>query len=132
MLYRIAAAGRDQKHACRNLHSLVHKRGLTLPLRLHTVKVPVRKRKPKVHKQWVHYPVILPRTWVEYLLLEHSELLLAGHHISDVGGWKTELRLFWDRYLKANPSHPMAMAIQPAISFRGPEFKNSSGPPGFA
>ncbi|CAK9035316.1 Uncharacterized protein SCF082_LOCUS21236, partial [Durusdinium trenchii] len=49
-----------------NLHSLIHKRGLTVPLQIHTVEIPVRKRKPKVEKVWVHYPVILPTTWEWY------------------------------------------------------------------
>lgn len=158
LLHKIASAGRSAQNACRNLHSLIHKVGLTLPLRIHTVKIPVRKRKPKVEKQWVHYPVILPSTWFSYLLENHSMLLLAGHDIKKVDAWNGELRQFWDTYLQCDPSHPMnhggppkeftiplyihgdegrgkyrlplmVQCIQPAISFKGTSFKNSSGYP---
>ena len=106
LLYQIAAAGRSETNACRNLHSLIHKRGLTLPLKIHTVEVPVRKRKPKVRKTWVHYPVILPSTWAKYLLESHSFLLLGGHDINH-GTWQRELAMFWETYLKTDANHPM-------------------------
>lgn len=155
MLYSIAAAGRSETNACRNLHSLIHKRGLTLPLKLHTVEIPVRKRKPKLRKVWVHYPVILPSTWAKYLLENRSILLLGGNDINGEG-WKSALADFWHTYLKAE-NHPMVevgapprektvplyfhgdegrgkfqlpimiQAIQPVISYKGPDFKNSSG-----
>ena len=50
LLYQIAAAGRSETNACRNLHSLIHKRGLTLPLKIHTVEVPVRKGNPRFER----------------------------------------------------------------------------------
>lgn len=157
LLYEIAAAGRSQNNACKNLHSLIHKRGLTLPLEIHTVEIPVRKRKPKVHKLWVHYPVILPTTWFNYLLEERSMLLLAGNALENEKSWKRDLGSFWSTYLKEDRMHPMALpgappkeftipiyihgdegrgkyrqplmiqAWQPAISFKGPMYKNSSG-----
>lgn len=156
LLYKIAAAGRSQQNACRNLHSLIHRVGLTLPLRIHTVEIPVRKKKPKLHKVMVHYPVILPTTWISYLLENHSKLLLGGHKMEDVSKWKGELKSFWTKYLQADPSHPMnfggppqectiplyihgdegrskrhqpimVQCIQPVISFKGPLYKNSSG-----
>ena len=158
MINKIASAGRSQTNACRNLHSLIHRAGITLPLRIHTVEIPVRRKKPKLRKQWVHYPVILPRTWVKYLLEHHSRLLLGGCTMTEVSSWKGELKKFWDLYLKGDKSHPlndggppreqtiplyihgdegrgkrfspmMVECIQPAISFRGPNFKNSSGYP---
>lgn len=138
------------------MHTLIHKAGITLPLRIHTVEIPVRRKKPKLRKLWVHYPVILPRTWMTYLLECHSKLLLGGHSIEDETLWKGELSQFWKLYLKTDPQHPMnfggppqdrtvplyihgdegrgkyhmplmVQCIQPAISFKGPAFKNSSG-----
>ena len=78
LLYKIAAAGRSQQNACRNLHSLIHRVGLTLPLRIHTVEIPVRKKKPKLHKVVVHYPVILPTTWISYLLKKPQQVATWG------------------------------------------------------
>lgn len=157
LLFAIARAGRSQTNACRNLHSLIHQRGLTLPLRIHTIEVPVKKCKPKVAKVWVHYPIILPSTWMDHLLKEYSMLLLGGHHIKDAAGWRGLLSNFWDAYLKGDPGHPMSgknapptdctiplylhgdegrgkyrrpimvQAWQPCISFKGVAFKNSSG-----
>ena len=156
LLCAIASAGRSSGNACRNLHSLIHKRGLTLPLRLHTVEIPVCVRRPKLKKLWVHYPVILPTTWIEHLLREQSHLILGGHKLEALT-WKDELKSFWDIYLQGDPNHPMncpgsppkevtvpfyvhgdegrgkyrspimIQAIQPVISFKGPAFKNSSG-----
>ena len=156
LICAIASAGRSSQNACRNLHSLIHKRGLTVPLRIHTVEIPVCVRRPKLKKLWVHYPVILPTTWVEYLLREQSHLILAGHMLEAMT-WKDELKGFWDAYLLVDPSHPMncpggppkeltvpfyihgdegrgkykppimIQAIQPVISFKGPAYKNSSG-----
>lgn len=84
-------------------------------------------------------------------------LLLAGHDIKSEVDWKSELSNFWRIYLKSDPSHPMGQpgappkectvpmylhgdegrgkyrsplmiqAWQPAVSFKGPLFKNSSG-----
>lgn len=157
MLYSIAAAGRSQTNACRNLHSLIHKRGMTLPLKIHTVEIPVRKRKPQVRKVFVHYPVILPSTWAKYLLEKHSMLLLGGHDITASLSWKAELERFWRAYLRTEGDHCMnrdgappqnktiplyvhgdegrgkfrlpimVQAIQGVLSYKGPEFKNSSG-----
>lgn len=157
LLYRIASAGRSVTNASRNLHTLIHKRGWTVPLRIHTVQIPVRKRKPKLQKVWVHYPVILPTTWFSYLLSVHSMLLLCGHDINQQECWAKELRHFWAMFLKAEPNHPMVQpgsppahctiplylhgdegrgkfalpimvqAFQPVVSYKGPEFKNSSG-----
>lgn len=158
LLYKIAGAGRSQQNSCRNLHSLIHKVGLTLPLRIHTVEIPVRKKKPKLKKVWVHYPVILPTTWVSYLLKFHSRMILGGSKLENVDSWKRGLLSFWDTYLKTDPTHPMnfggppkeatiplylhgdegrgkcrlplmVQCIQPCISFKGPGFKNSSGSP---
>ena len=155
-MQQIAKAGHSQHNACRNLHSLIHRKGITLPLRIHTVEIPIRKKKPKLLKEWVHYPVILPRTWFSYLLENHSKLILAGHNINNEKAWKGELTKFWDAYLPTDLVHPMhsggpprsqtipvyihgdegrgkkflplmVQCIQPAISFRGPDFKNSSG-----
>ena len=157
LLLQIAAAGRSQQNACRNLHSLIHRCGLTLPLRIHTIEIPVKKLKPKVAKVWVHYPVILPSTWTKYLLSEHSRFLLGGHDLKHETCWRQELRQFWETYLQGDSGHPMSQtsappkdctiplylhgdegrgkfrlpimvqAVQPVLSFKGIKFKNSSG-----
>ena len=156
LLYKISAAGRSQQNACRNLHSLIHRAGLTLPLRIHTVEIPVRRKKPKLQKLWVHYPVILPSTWISYLGKHHSKVLLGGCSLEDTPSWKRGLKSFWEKYLKTDSDHPMnfggppkettvplyihgdegrgknrlpimTQCIQTVISFKGPGYKNSSG-----
>ena len=114
-LYKIAAAGRSQQKAYRNLHSLIHRVGLTLPPRIHTVEIPMRKKKPQLDKVVAHYPVILPKTWISYLLENHSKLLLGGHKTEDVSNWKVILKKFWAKYLRADPEHLM--------NFGGPQQK---------
>ena len=61
MLYKIAAAGQSAPNVCRNLHRLIHREGVTVPVAISLVRVPVRKRRPTVRKVMVYYPVIYPQ-----------------------------------------------------------------------
>ena len=157
MLYKISAAGRAQSNVCRNLHRLIHREGLTLPVNIDLIQLPVRKRRPTVKKVMVWYPVIYPSTWIRFLLKEHSYLLLAGWSLEEVTSWQGCLDDFWQSYKRYDPDHIMNRAdappsnctvplyvhgdegrgkyklpimieaFQPAISYKGKAFKNSSG-----
>ena len=158
ILWKIAAAGRSPANVCRNLHRLIHREGMTIPVKIDMVQIPVRKRRPTVKKVMVWFPVIYPSTWVSFLLREHSDLLLGGRHLNQTSLWEDLLDNFWSRYKAYDAGHPMngAMAppakrtiplylhgdegrgkyklpimveaFQPCISFRGTAYKNSSGP----
>ena len=78
MLYKISSAGQSKTNVSRNLHRLIHREGVTLPLKISMVQIPVRKRRPSVKKVMVHYPCIYPSTWMSYLLEKQSYLMLGG------------------------------------------------------
>ena len=157
LLYKLSATGRSSSNTCRNLHRLIHREGHTLPVEISFVDTPVRKRRPFVKKENVHYPVIFPSTWIEFLLKNQSYLLLGGHNLEDQRTWQEMLSQFWVMHIESNPTHVMSgpdappakltiplyvhgdegrgkyklpimvEGIQPCISFKGPDYKNSSG-----
>ena len=128
-----------------------------MPVKIDFVSTPVRKRKPLVKKLVVAYPVIYPSTWMDFLLREHSYLLLGGVDLRDHKSWQASLDGFWSLYKRYDQSHIMNQtgspptthtvplyihgdegrgkyklpimveSVQPCISFRGTSFKNSSG-----
>ena len=158
LLYKLSAAGRSCSNTCRNLHRLIHRENVTVPVNIDFVNTPVRKRRPVLKKVEVAYPVIYPSSWMKYLLQEHSYLLLGGCDIRDATGWQALLADFWQLHKAYDPAHIMSgrntpptthtiplyihgdegrgkyklpimvEAVQPCISFKGVSFKNSSGP----
>ncbi|CAE7703995.1 unnamed protein product [Symbiodinium sp. CCMP2456] len=157
LLYKLSAAGRGCSNTCRNLHRLIHRENMTVPVELSFVETPVRKRWPTIKKVTVAYPVIYPSSWMRYLLQEHSYLVLGGNDIQDSARWQALLSEFWQLHNAYDPKHIMngpvtppathtiplyihgdegrgkyklpimVEAVQPCISFKGVTFKNSSG-----
>ena len=157
MLYKISSAGRSKTNVCRNLHRLIHREGVTIPLEISLVKIPVRKRRPCVQRVMVWYPCIYPSTWMSYLLKNQSYLVLGGVDIQEPSKWQGVLSDFWRLYLQYDNCHIMnepgspaqthtiplylhgdegrgkyklpimVEAIQPCLSWKGTAFKNSSG-----
>ncbi|CAE7737710.1 unnamed protein product [Symbiodinium sp. CCMP2456] len=105
MLYKIASAGRAKTNVCRNLHRLIHREGVTLPLEISLVQVPVRKRRPCVKKVMVWYPCIYPSTWMSYMLENQSYLVLGGVDIQEPSKWQGILNDFWQQYLLYDEQH---------------------------
>ena len=91
----------------RNLHKVVHARGKTLPLEITGASCNVKKALGKIGTREILWPVILLSTWMRYALLNASQLLLGGHHISMPEKWKRSFRKFWRRYRRADPDHPI-------------------------
>lgn len=157
LLYKLSATGRSTSNVCRNLHRLIHREGLTIPVQISFVNTVVRKRRPIVKKMEVHYPVIYPSSWMRFLLQSHSHLILGGVPLESPNKWQALLSEFWSLYKLTDGTHVMnghdappanctvplyihgdegrgkyklpimVESIQPCISFRGPSNKNSSG-----
>ena len=130
---------------------------MTVPVELSFIELPVRKRRPLVKKINVWYPVIYASSWAAYLLKEFSFLLLGGVDLLQTNEWQHLLSDFWSRHNMYDPEHVMngpgapapshtipiyihgdegrgkyklpimIEGWQPCISFKGPDFKNSSG-----
>ena len=152
----MARCGRNKRNACRNLHTLIHRTGRTLPVKVSAIpsKVMVVSGKPKVVT--VNFPILLPSAWAETLFKEGGHVLLGGHHVSDVDGYGAMFKDFWSRFQAVRPDHNifeqdydhrfcipygyhgdegrgktrkpvMVLSWQPIMSHRGPRCTNSSG-----
>ncbi|CAE7328664.1 unnamed protein product [Symbiodinium sp. CCMP2592] len=108
LLYKLSAAGRSCSNTCRNLHRLIHRENVTVPVNIDFVNTPVRKRRPVLKKVEVAYPVIYPSSWMKYLLQEHSYLVLGGFDIQDATGWQALLADFWQLHKAYDPGHIMS------------------------
>ena len=91
----------------RNLHKYIHKQGKTLPVEISCAPCFVRKAVGKISFVQVAWPVIMLSTWLRYMLVKASKLILAGHHITDPMKWKKTFKKFWRNYRYIDPSHPI-------------------------
>ena len=155
LLWKMAQCtdGRN-KNACRGLSRLIHNQGLSLEIDLIYVPITCRRRKPFVQDNLLNWPVLSMRSWFDYLLSAHPQLLLGGHALD--GDWPEMFGEFWAQWAREEPSHEvyscgkplklclpyfthgdegqtlrktpfMVQSFQPAISWKGPTFTTLSG-----
>ncbi|CAE7342484.1 unnamed protein product [Symbiodinium sp. CCMP2456] len=105
LLFKLSAAGRSSTNTCRNLHRLIHRENMTVPVSINFVTVPVRRRRPVLKKVDIAYPVIYPSSWMKFLLRERSYLVLGGIHIKHTARWQTMLSEFWALHSGYDPLH---------------------------
>ena len=156
LLAACGTGGKGQKNASRNLHRLIVKQGRSLPIDVTFVPTPVRMWRGKVRAQIANLPVLLPSTWLQFMLSMGGELILGGHNIQDDTGWRAMFRDFWRHFDRCHPGIErngisseraipccvhgdegrgrgkralMVVSIQPLISWLGPAVLNSSGNP---
>ena len=92
----------------RNLHSLIHKKGRTLPISIDYVRCTVKKVRFKVSLVTLAWPVILLSTWMKFILEAGGQILLAGLNIlDDECKWRSMFRAFWSDYRRVDPTHPI-------------------------
>ena len=77
-----------------------------MPVRIDTVQIPIKVRKPKVHTAWVGWPILKISNWVQTLVQECPKVLLGGHRFEDDLGWKHIFSSFWAIYRTIDPDHP--------------------------
>ena len=77
ILYQIAATGKSKTNTCRNLHRLIHRQGLTVPVELSFVPIPVRKRRPLVREDRCLVPSHLSE-YLGHLPIERLQLSSSG------------------------------------------------------
>ena len=94
------------RNTSRNFHSWINRNGKTLPVKISRVKVRVVEQRPKVKQIEKTFPMIGLSSWAEYLLKNSPGFLLGGHSL-DSTGYKDMLEMFWNRYSKLDPSHPV-------------------------
>lgn len=95
----MAQCGWNKRNECRNLHSLIHREGKTLPIPVDSVQTPVLVLTGKIRVQTISYPVLMFSRWVEYIFSQGGQLLLGGNRLSD--GAEPIRRMFdrfWSRF----------------------------------
>ena len=103
-LYKIARAGKSKSNALRNLRTVLNSTNVMLPVRMDAVKLTVVKRKPKIKRLEMWWPILRMRDWVQTLLEEYPRVLLCGYCKEDTG-WKQVLEHFWQQFYETNPDH---------------------------
>ena len=106
----IARCGSNQaseKNIRRNLHSLIHRTGKTLPVAIDYVRCNVRRVRGKIEMVPLPWPVVFLSTWMHYILSSGGKVLLGGFHIAQEYMWRKLFAEFWCDYRKLDPSHPI-------------------------
>ena len=102
MLSKISS-WKNPAHWSRNLHRLVHRYHLTLSVRLTDLQVPVRLKGESVIMPW---PVLLPSSFLRFMLDKSSgHVLLGGHAFDEAASWKRGFSEFWQRCSRTHKDH---------------------------
>ena len=158
----MARCGQNKKNECRNLHSLIHRSGKTVPIPVDSAETPVLVLSGKIRIETVNYPLLMLSRWAEYIFSQDGQVLLGGHRLSD--GSEPIARMFsrfWKRFQNLRPEMDvyqqgwdlgycipyglhgdegrgklrrpiMCLSYQPLISHKGMGCLNSSGCRGLA
>ena len=107
LLCRLASARRSKKNAARNLRSVIHKAGVTMPVEIDFVRTTIKIRKPKVKIEMVYWPILRMSSWIEVLMNMYPQFLLGGYKWEEEESWRSLLTWFWNMYRECNPAHPI-------------------------
>ena len=107
LLGKLAHVDRDGGYnACRNLHALIRRENLSLPIPIDTCPVRALFRKPLRALQ-VDWPIIRLDSWANYILRYKPTLLLGGYVLEEVGAWTRMFTSFWEDFKVVNGAqHP--------------------------
>ena len=104
LLTRLSGVSKSKRNACRALHSLVERAGVTLPIPLDAISITIRRYKPlRICDAW--WPMLNMHSWVSYLFEHRPQVLLGGHLCEDISGQKNFER-FWECYRSIESDHP--------------------------
>ena len=106
LLAGLARSGRSKTNAARNLRAVIRKHAVALPVEIDVVKIRIRRRKPRVQDIDVWWPVLNVRSWVEVLLQQYPQFLLAGYKLADESSWRKVFEEFWENMKIVDPTHP--------------------------
>lgn len=83
----------------RNLHSLIYRFNLTLPVQFEHVDLPVRWRNQHVMLPW---PTLPFSSWVKTVFMKSSgQPLLGGHKLEETHKWSAMFEDFWEKFKNA-------------------------------
>ena len=105
--------GRDDSHACKNLHRLLHNSGHTIPVKISTVTTPVRLRKRGSSKKaLVQFPLLKLSDWCQCIFKRGGQFLLAGQTLDAAYEFGQTLEEFWRRFKGIEPQHTFFSSIE--------------------
>jgi len=83
----------------RNLHALIYKFNLTLPVQFEHIDLPVRWRNQHVMVPW---PALPFSSWVKTVFMKScGEPLLGGFKLQETQKWTTMFQDFWEKFKNA-------------------------------
>ena len=95
-LMRKIGSWTEKKHWARNLRRLIYKFGLTLPVPMTMLEIPVLFRGVEVVMPW---PTLMPSSWASCIFSHtQGQPLLGGYTLGEVHLWQPMLEEFWKRY----------------------------------
>ena len=107
LLRSLAACGKckSDSHACRNLHTLIHKTSKSLRVGVATVSTPVRisKRGKPFRATMVQYPLLKASAWARASFAEGGHFFLGGRSLQEASAFGETLHEFWKRYKLIEP-----------------------------
>ena len=101
------AKHRSDSHACKNLHNLLHRSGYAIPVRISTVRSPVRLGKRGSSKKvMVQFPVLQLSDWCREIFKLGGQFLLGGWTLDWALAFGDTLQTFWRRFRCLEPDLP--------------------------
>ena len=95
----------------RNFYNSLRRQNRLLPVPVSTMKLHVRKVRPRVGEEQIDYPIITFRSWATHLLENHAPFILGGFSLEQPIEYKEQLSRFWQRYREIDPTHPTFSAF---------------------
>lgn len=89
-------------HHARNLHSLLHRWGVTLPVDVSTEQVLARFGPNDYQVPW---PILKPSSWLKTIFRCTNGSPLLGWPLEQKQEWADDLHQFWQRYRYVDPQH---------------------------
>ena len=95
-----------QSNWSRNLHKLIYKFNMTLPVEMVSVDLPVKWKNQHVMMPW---PVLPFSSWLKCIFKRtKGQPVLAGYTLDQEDSWKTMFQNFWDKFRRARGEyHPV-------------------------
>lgn len=87
----------------RNLHNLIFRFNMTLPVKMVHYDLPVKWKNQHVMMPW---PTLPFRSWLDCVFKKtHGQPILGGNLLRDQDAWKTMLRDYWGKFRVVKGHH---------------------------
>lgn len=98
---------RQDSHACNNLHKVIKKHDVQLPVKVSTVSCWIRTSRRRVHQVLTNYPVLRIVDWIQTIFAYGGHFFLGGRSLDHLDAFRTELHTFWRNLKVIDPGCPL-------------------------